>query len=53
VPKRNWIVEFHPTCEVWADDLDQADAEALLAAINLLRDEGPNLGRPVKGKRSR
>ncbi|MGQ0569130.1 MAG: type II toxin-antitoxin system RelE/ParE family toxin [Armatimonadota bacterium] len=27
--------------------LTQADAEALLAAIRILRDEGPNLGRPI------
>lgn len=43
----SWEVEFHPACEVWADDLPQADAEALLAAIRLLRTEGPNLGRPL------
>ena len=42
-------------CEVWADGLDAGDAEALLAAIRILRDEGPTLGRPlvdtVKGSR--
>ncbi len=43
----SWEVEFHPACEVWADDLPQADAEALLAAIRVLRAEGPNLGRPL------
>lgn len=50
-----WTVEFHPACESWADDLEQADAEALLAAIRVLRDQGPALGRPlvdtVKGSR--
>lgn len=48
-------VEFHPACEEWAEGLDQADAEALLAAIRVLRDQGPTLGRPlvdtVKGSR--
>ncbi|HEX9765680.1 MAG TPA: type II toxin-antitoxin system RelE/ParE family toxin [Nitriliruptorales bacterium] len=48
-------MEFHPACESWAARLDQADAEALLAAIRILRDVGPSLGRPlvdtIKGSR--
>jgi hypothetical protein len=40
-------VGFHPRCEEWADDLEPSDQEALLAAIRILRDEGPNLGRPL------
>lgn len=47
MPRTTWNVEFHPACEEWADQLDQGDAEALLAAIRVLRDEGPNLGRPL------
>jgi hypothetical protein len=47
VARGSWEVEFHPACEAWADDLPQADAEALLAAIRVLRAEGPNLGRPL------
>ena len=47
VAKRTWQVEFHPACEEWADDLPQADKEALLAAIRVLRSEGPTLGRPL------
>lgn len=47
MPDREWSVEFHPTCEQWADSLDQPDAEALLAAINVLRADGPILGRPL------
>jgi hypothetical protein len=43
----SWSVEFHPECEAWSGDLPQADKEALLAAIRILRDEGPNLGRPL------
>ena len=40
-------MEFHQACEAWAIDLSQPDKEALLAAIRVLRDEGPNLGRPL------
>lgn len=47
MPGRSWEVQFDPTFERWADDLDQADAEALLAAIRVLRDHGPALGRPL------
>jgi hypothetical protein len=47
VAKRAWVLEFHPACESWPDGLDQADAEALLPAIKVLRDESPNLGRPL------
>ncbi len=32
---------------MWADLLDQLDAEALLAAVRVLRSEGPMLGRPL------
>jgi hypothetical protein len=53
--RASWVVEFHPACEVWADQLGQPDAEALLAAVRVLRDAGPSLGRPlvdtVKGSR--
>jgi hypothetical protein len=55
VAKVSWLVDFHPACEVWANNLEQADAEALLAAVRVLRDQGPSLGRPlvdtVKGSR--
>jgi hypothetical protein len=47
MPRIRWSVEFHPKCEIWAGELEQADAEALLAAIRVLRDEGPALGRPL------
>jgi hypothetical protein len=47
VARGTWSVEFHPSFEAWADDLDQQDAEALLAAIRILRDAGPTLGRPL------
>ena len=44
---REWTVEFHPKCEQWARDLPSSDSEALLAAIRVLRDLGPSLGRPL------
>jgi hypothetical protein len=47
VAKASWPVEFHPSCEVWANDLELHDVEALLAAIRVLRDAGPALGRPL------
>jgi len=43
----SWSVEFHAACAVWAEQLHQPDAEALLAAIRVLRDQGPTLGRPL------
>lgn len=45
--RRGWEVEFHPDCERWADGLPQPDQEALLAAIRVLGDQGPTLGRPL------
>jgi len=55
MPRTGWDVEFHDGCEAWADELDPQDAEALVAAIHILRDQGPSLGRPlvdsVKGSR--
>lgn len=42
-----WAIEFHAECERCADRLAQDDKEALLAAISVLRDVGPSLGRPL------
>jgi hypothetical protein len=42
-----WTVEFHSDVEPWADGLTQPDKEALLAAIHVLEDGGPTLGRPL------
>jgi len=42
-----WSVEFHSACEAWADGLAQSDAEALVATVRVLRDQGPTLGRPL------
>jgi len=47
VPNREWVVELQTDCETWAESLPQADQEALLATIRVLRDIGPTLGRPL------
>jgi hypothetical protein len=47
VAKAAWSVEFHPSCEEWANGLGQQDAEALVAAVRVLRDGGRTLGRPL------
>jgi hypothetical protein len=44
---RQWDVDFHSECEQWADDLEEPDEQALLAAVRVLRDQGPALGRPL------
>ena len=53
--RASWSVAFHLACEIWADGLEEQDAEPLLAAIRVLRDAGPTLGRPlvdtIKGSR--
>jgi hypothetical protein len=55
VAKGTWSVEFHPSCEAWANGLGRQDAEPLVAAVRVLRDAGPTLGRPlvdtIKGSR--
>jgi hypothetical protein len=47
VSRKSWDIEFHSAFEAWATQLAEADAEALLAALRILRDEGPALGRPL------
>lgn len=47
MPNREWVVELQAICEAWAESLPPADQEALLAAIRVLRDIGPTLGRPL------
>lgn len=47
MPNREWVVELQAECETWAESLPQADQEALLATIRVLRDIGPTLGRPL------
>ena len=47
VSRTSWEIRFHPAFEMWANSLAQPDGEALLAALRILRDEGPALGRPL------
>jgi hypothetical protein len=47
VPSRQWDIQFHPAFQDWTDSLGDSDAEALLAALQVLRDHGPSLGRPL------
>lgn len=42
-----WDIQFHAAFEKWAESLGQDDSEALLAALRVLRDHGPALGRPL------
>lgn len=47
MPRGQWDIQFHPSFEAWTESLDEPDAEALLAALQVLRDHGPALGRPL------
>lgn len=44
---RQWDIQFHPAVQAWIDTLPDADVEALVAALQVLRDLGPSLGRPL------
>jgi hypothetical protein len=48
-----WSVFFHEEFEVWFDGQDDALKEAIAAILDVLKEEGPLLGRPyvdtVKG----
>ena len=50
-----WNVEYTDKFEAWFDSLDEGEQKAVTAAVRLLRQEGPNLGRPhvdtIKGSR--
>ena len=52
-----WEVEFTDQFEEWWSDLSEDQQEAFEAAVQLLREHGPSLGRPVvdtiKGSRHR
>lgn len=47
MPRRQWDSQFHPAFQSWVDTLDDSDLEALVAALQVLRDHGPSLGRPL------
>ena len=42
-----WDVTIDEHVGEWLDNLDQDSYEQVIAAINVLRDEGPQLGRPL------
>lgn len=44
-----WTVELEPIKE-WLDGLDQDTAYQIYAALDILKDKGPNLKRPLVGK---
>ncbi len=44
---RRWDIQFHPAFQAWTETLDDADLEALVAALQVLGDHGPSLGRPL------
>ena len=45
-----WEVEATEQVKAWMWQLDQPTKEALISALGLLREFGPNLGRPYVGK---
>lgn len=42
-----WNIEIDENVGEWLDDLDEASYEQVIAAINVLSKEGPQLGRPL------
>jgi hypothetical protein len=42
-----WEVEYTDEFEAWWDTLDESEQEALDAAIEILEERGPALGRPI------
>jgi hypothetical protein len=42
-----WVVEMVGEVQQWLGSLDQATRERTVAAIAILADEGPSLGRPL------
>jgi hypothetical protein len=49
-----WDIYFTAIAEEWILGLDDNDYTAMLAAIELLEDQGPTLGRPaMTGSRAR
>lgn len=42
-----WVVIFHPEVAEWLRALDDGSYQQVLAALRMLREEGPALGRPL------
>lgn len=43
----SWEVEFSDEFERWYRDLPQSTQDRVIAAVQVLRDQGPGLGRPL------
>lgn len=43
----SWEVEFTTEFERWYRSLDRAEQDRIIAAVQVLRDRGPGLGRPL------
>ena len=43
----SWEVEFTTEFEQWYRSLDQAEQERIVAVVQVLRERGPGLGRPL------
>lgn len=41
-----WVIEIHPEVAGWMNSLDQKEYESVIAALDALEVDGPNLGRP-------
>lgn len=41
-----WDIDLHPEVVVWLQELSNKDYENVIAAIDALKIDGPNLGRP-------
>jgi hypothetical protein len=41
-----WAVEIHPEVAKWIQSLDQKEYESVIASLDALEIDGPNLGRP-------
>jgi hypothetical protein len=41
-----WIIIFHPAFKDWLDEQEEDIQDSILAALGLLKQEGPLLGRP-------
>jgi hypothetical protein len=46
----NWEVEVTDQFEEWWDDLPEEDQEKITAAVRVLQQRGPALGRPLVGE---
>ena len=52
-----WTVHFSPEAELWLSSLTDEQFDSMIAAVEMLEQDGPTLGRPavdsIKGSRHR